>query len=225
MTGLFERAVGEEWKKLHPRICDRYGLTAEENREAVGKGVMTQLRRNALALPVLWLGTTEDFLFPEGGTDVPFTIRTEAFVDDNGYEALFLDRRFETKHSRQFVDTLRWNSERECITDCFGRNGRIVADLHLGVDGGDLTLALGTQWLRIRSRYVVLPDPLAVDATLRDWYDDDADEFRVAADITNPMFGTVFGYRGRFENSFRAVDAGTSTHSSLGEIALPGRDE
>lgn len=224
VTGLFERALGEEWDELHPRIRDRYGLVAGESREAVGRGRMSRLTRSALALPMLWLGTAEDFLFPESGADVPFTITTEAFVDGNGREALFLRRQFETEPAREFVDTLRWNAERDCITDFFGRNGRIAADLHLSARDGDLSLALGTQWLRLAGRYLALPGPLSVETTLRDGYDDDDEEFRVAAEITNPLIGQVFGYRGTFENEFRDADANAPTSSSLVEVELPAEN-
>lgn len=222
MTGLFERALGDEWEELHPQIRDRYGLTAAEDREAVGTGEMHRLSRHPLALPVLWLGTVEDFLFPEGGTDVPFSITSEAFVDGNGNEALFLRRHFETSRPRDFVDTLRWNPARGCITDLFGRNGRVAADLHLGVDDGDLALTLGAQWLRVGGRYVPLRGPLAVTADLRDRYDDDAEEFRVDAEISNPLIGRVFAYEGAFESEFQPVDAAATASSSLGGVDLPG---
>lgn len=222
MTGLFEREVGDGWGGLHPRVRDRYGLAAGDDREAVGVGRMHELTRNALALPALWLGTVDDFLFPESGSDVPFTITTEAFVDDDGEEALFLHRRFETSPPRTFVDTLRWNPARGCITDLLGRRGRIATDLHVCAENGALALSFGTQWLRLGDRYVALPDALSVDGSLRDWYDADAETFRVIAEIENPLIGAVFGYEGTFENEFRPVDTGVTTRSSLGGIDLPG---
>ncbi|OAQ53181.1 hypothetical protein HTG_06815 [Natrinema mahii] len=224
MTGLFERAVGEGWDTLHPRVRERYGLEAGEDRQAVGVGRMDDLQRNPLATPIRWLATLDDFLFPEGGTDVPFSIVTEAFVDDAGNEALCLHRRFGTDPPREFVDTLRWNPARGCLTDLFGRRGHVAADLHVRADDGALALSIGTQWLRAGGRYVALPGPLSVDGRLRDWYDDDSDRFRVAADITNPIVGTVFGYTGRFESDFRAVDrdAAARTRSDLGGVDLPG---
>jgi hypothetical protein len=223
VTALFERALGEDWADLHPKLRERYGVVAADDQEVIGRGVMTELSPSRLAAPVLWLGTRDDFLFPERGTDVPFTITTEAFVDDAGNEALFLERAFETDPPRQFVDTLRWNPERECITDLLGAGGRVVSDLHLGVDDGALTLELGTQWLRIAGRYVRLPGPLAVEGTLRDWYDDDAAAYNVAAEIRNPVF-TVFSYRGHFENERRPADSDQSTRSRLGDVALPTSD-
>jgi hypothetical protein len=219
VTGLFARALGEAWDDLHPQIRDRYGLVAGEHREAVGRGTMQRLTRHPLAVPVLWLGTHDDFLFPEQGTDVPFSITTEAFVDEAGNEALFLRREFETDPPRQFVDTLRWNPERECITDLMGRGGHVVTDLSLDVEEGDLVLDIGRQWLRVRGRYVPLPGPLAASGTLRDCY---ADRFRVSAEIGNALLGRIFAYEGTFQNEFHAVDADAPTESRLGGVALPG---
>lgn len=219
MTRLFERSVGADWEALHPRIRERYGLT-DDDRVAVEEGRMSRLTHNSLALPVLWLGTTQNFRFPENGTDVPFEIRTEAFTDANGYEALQLRWRFETDPLRRFDDTMRWNPERECITDFFGSDGRIVADAFSVVDGG-LVIELGEQWVRFGSRYVSVPAPLAADATLQDWYDEYAGRFRVAAAVTNPLVGHVFGYQGVFDTKWREADEDHVTDTPVRSVSLP----
>ncbi|TYL39774.1 DUF4166 domain-containing protein [Natronococcus pandeyae] len=226
MTGLFEREVGEGWIRLHPRVRERYGLESGDSRIAVGVGRMDELERHPLALPALWLGTVDDFLFPEAGTDVPFTITTEPFVDAAGNEALFLRRRFETSPPRTFVDTLRWNPARGCITDLFGRRGVVAADLQIEAAEGALALSIGTQWLRVGERYLALPEHLSTDGRLRDWYDDAMEEYRVAAEITNPLLGTVFGYEGTFENEFRSRETGTDDppEAALDGIDLPGEN-
>ncbi|MDF9747707.1 DUF4166 domain-containing protein [Natrinema salsiterrestre] len=224
MTGLFEREVGDEWRTLHPRVRDRYGLESGENREAVGVGRMRDLDRHPLAVPALWLGAFDDFLFPERGTDVPFTIVTEPFVDDDGNEALVLRRRFDTSPPRTFVDTLRWNPARGCLTDLFGRHGCVAADVHITAEDGALALSIGAQWLRIGGRYFALPAPLAVDGRLRDWYDDEDDRFRVSAAITTPLFGTVFEYEGAFRNEFRPLEDRATPRPALGGVDLPGEN-
>lgn len=223
MTGLFEREVGRAWETLHPRVRDRYGIESGDGREAVGVGRMRAVDRHPLAVPALWLGTLDDFLFPERGIDVPFTIVTTPFVDDEGNEALVLRRRFETAPPRTFVDTLRWNPDRGCLTDLFGRRGRVAADLHITAEDGGLALSIGTQWLRVGGRYLAVPPPLAVDGRLRDRYDDADGRFRVSAAIENPALGTVFEYAGGFANEFRPLEDDVPP-SILRGVELPGEN-
>lgn len=220
MTSLFERAVGTGWDELHPQIRERYGLSTDD-RVAIGTGRMSQLTHNVLALPVLWLGTTQNFLFPESGTDIPFEIRSEAFIDTDGNEALRLQRRFETDPPRRFDDTMRWNPERECITEFLGRDGRIVADIHLSVADGGLVIEIGEQWIRFGDRFISVPAPLAVNAVLQDWYDEYAGRFRVAASITNPLAGHVFGYQGVFDNEWRDETPTDDTDEPVRHSSLP----
>jgi hypothetical protein len=222
MAGLFERELGTEWEQLHPQIRDRYGLEAAQERQAVGRGTMSRLERHPLVAPMLWLCSLDDLLVPVAGTDMSFTITTTAFVDDAGYEALFLDRQFQTDPPTTFVDTLRWNPKRGCLTDLLGRHGLVAVDVSLSVVDNILDLTLGRQWLRIGQRYVSLPEQLSVSGTLRDWYDDDAEQFGVAADVSSPLLDTVFGYQGQFQNSFRPLSDAQHVHRPHTDTPLPG---
>jgi hypothetical protein len=47
-------------------------------------------------------------------------------------------------------------------------------------------------------------------ATVREWYDDDAQCFRVAVDVHNSVWGPLFGYRGSFNVEWRKVTAVSS---------------
>lgn len=218
MPALFERAIGADWTSLHRRLRDRYGLVADDDQLAVGRGRMRELRRSALAVPVLLLATADDFLFPEDGTDVPFTSTTTAFEDANGYEGLVFRRDFGTDPPRTFLDALRYNHDRNCITDIFGRRGHVAADLHVGVEEGDLTLELGTQWLRVGGRYVRFPSPLAARGSLREWYDETTGNVRVTASIRGPLVGELVGYAGQFDHEFHDADAADADapHPDLG---------
>jgi hypothetical protein len=222
VTGLFERALGEEWDELHPELRARYSLTSDEDASLLGSGRI-DLSRSLLAYPVLWLGTAEDFLFPEDGFDVPFTIRTDAFVDGEGYEALTFRRHFDTEPRREFVDTFRWNPERECVTNLFGTEGRVVADLYPTVEDGALRLEVGDQWLRLWD-YVPLPEPLWVDAVARDWYDEGAGRHRIGATISNPLAGHVFGYQGVFDLEREPASDERPSHPSMRSVDLPRED-
>lgn len=214
MEALFERAIGDDWSALHPRLRERYGLVTADGHVAVGRGHMRDIRRSALAIPLLALLAREDFLFPEAGRDVGFSITTEPFVDERGNEALVLRREFQTDPPRTIVDTLRWNPARGCVTDLFGRHGLVAADVHLGVADRDLIISLGTQWLRAGRRYLRLPGFLAAGGSIRDAYDEGAGRYLATASITAPVVGEVFGWAGHFTHEFRDRDAGTTADAT-----------
>lgn len=57
-------------------------------------------------------------------------------------------------------------------------------------------------------------------ADVREWYDDDAQCFRIVVGVHNRVWGPLFGYRGSFNVEWRKVTAGTvPTH------ILPQRQE
>lgn len=221
MTSLFERALGDDRSDLHPKLRERYDLVDDDDRIAVGRGTMTRLSTGAVAWPVLWLATRQDFVFPEGGRDVPFTIETHAAVDADGNEALHLRRHFETDPPRDFVDVLRWNPRDDCLTNLFGRDGYVAANLDLAVEDGGIAIEIGTQWVRVGGRWVRLPGPLGAGGSLRDWYDDYADRYRVAASITNALAGHLVGYHGGFENTIEDAPADFPGNRRLLEMELP----
>jgi hypothetical protein len=220
MPALFERALGDAWPTLEGHIRRRYGIVASDEQVAVARGTMTDVGGGLLATPMLWLGTVDDFLFPESGSDVPFTMRSIPFVDANGHDGLLLERDFETEPPRTFVDTLRWNPRRSCLTDLLGRRGFVAADLHLAVDDGALVLRLGRQWLRAGDRYLPIPRPLAATGTLRDAFDTTTERFEVAASIES-LAGDVFGYRGHFQSTLAEADSATASPPLAG-TPLPG---
>jgi hypothetical protein len=40
-------------------------------------------------------------------------------------------------------------------------------------------------------------------ADVREWYDDDAQRFRIVVDVQNRVWGPLFGYRGSFDVEWR----------------------
>jgi hypothetical protein len=211
MASLFERALGDDWGRLHPRLRDRYGLVADDDRQAIGRGTMDRVDRPRRAWLPLRVLAADDAIVAGRGRNVPFRMTNTHFVDDRGHEALFLHREFEFESPRRFVDTLRWNPHRDSVVDLLGWHGRLAVEIDLAVTGSDgdgtLELTLGPGWLRHGDHFVRLPEALSVRGTLRDWYAQETDRLAVAAEVSNPLVGDVFGYRGQFETSTGALDA------------------
>ncbi|GAK06865.1 DUF4166 domain-containing protein [Geomicrobium sp. JCM 19038] len=71
-SSIYERAIGEQFERMHPLLHMKYGKTSGV---VHGEGVMKQIRGSALYKPVAYCLAHDDFLFPERGADVPFSIR------------------------------------------------------------------------------------------------------------------------------------------------------
>ncbi|MEV4639791.1 DUF4166 domain-containing protein [Actinoplanes sp. NPDC049548] len=195
MTSIFERALGADFARLHPRLQDRFG----EHRGCVGTGVMDRIWRGpAYVKPFLRLGTARHVLFPETGTAIPFTIENYAYTDSYGRPTLTFVRTFEVAAARRrrFDATMIWSEQRQVLVDYLGTHQHIAVDLHLSVDAdGGLHIRSGHQ--RFRGG-VPCPRALSGDARLHEWYDDTTGRFRIEVAVENRHLGPVFGYSGSF---------------------------
>ncbi|MFC7142178.1 DUF4166 domain-containing protein [Halosimplex aquaticum] len=206
MTGVYEYALGDEADDLHPKVRDRYGLGPEDAYATVGRGVM-DITRGTLALPVLYAMPLRNLLFPESGTEIPFSVTTAGFRDPAGYEALTTRREFDFDgRVRRFDSLTVWDAERERLFDFLGTGGHVVSELHPRVEDGALVVEGGKQWTRVGGRYLPTPGPLAVDVTVRDRYDEGDECFYVTATVESGLAGHVLGYRGSFTQEQREME-------------------
>ncbi len=219
MTSIFQRALGADFARLHPRLRERFGFASADNLACVGTGVMDRIwRGNALTVPALALGTARAILFPEQGRDIGFTIENYAYLDRYGRETLSFNRTFEVRphRRRRFDATMVYSPQRATIVDFLGTHQHFAVDLRASVDGtGGLWLHSGP------SRYagVGFPAVLCGDARVHEWWDETGGCFRIEVRVHNRILGPVFGYRGRF--TARYVDTGTAP---VPESVKPLRD-
>lgn len=221
---VFAQALGVDWPELHPAIGERYGVTSEDGQVVVGRGQMDSVTANPLALPALLVLARRDAAVPGSGTDVPFEIRSYAFEDGRGREAISLRRRFELDAApRFFEDAIRWDPDGERLLNFLGTDGRIAVELLASVVDGTLRFEFGEQWLWTGSRYRRLPDALSVAGAVVDSYDDESERFSVDADVRSPL-GPIFGFQGTFESHREgAPDALPLSAEAVRERPLPGR--
>ena len=151
-------------------------------------------------LPFLLLGSTRRVLFPSRGTDVAFTISNYAYVDSLGRETMTWARRFKLPHRyRAFDATMIHSRSRGLIIDYLGTHQHLAVDIHCTVDDvGAMCLRSGEQRFyegRVGFRFPLL---LSGVATVREWFDDDEDRFKIEVRVENRVFGPLFGYRGTF---------------------------
>src|SRR5580698_6429948 len=147
MKSIYEQALGEKFKLLHPRIQKRFGFSSRDHLAGIGTGTMDELwHGKAYTLPFLYLGSVRRIMFPERGQSVPFTIRNYAYVDEYGRETVTWIRNFATRKPRRFDAYVIFSEQRGRIVDYLGTHQHLAVDIDLSVDErGGLRLRSGAQ--------------------------------------------------------------------------------
>jgi hypothetical protein len=201
MKSIYEHALGEDFQRLHPRMQERFGLTSESDHAQIGRGVMETLWHGPFwTCPFLFLGSRRRIMFPEFGTDVPFTIRNYAYRDALGRETVTWIRDFATRKPRRFDAYMIFSEARGRIVDYLGTHQHLAVDLDLSVtDRGGLRLVSGAQ--RFYEGRLAFNFPLLFSgvAEVEEWFDEDTQKFRIQVVVQNPTWGRLFGYSGSFE--------------------------
>lgn len=201
MTSIFQQALGADFEKLHPKLQWRFGFSSADGVAQIGNGVMDEVWRGPWwTLPFLLVGSTRRVLFPSRGRGVPFTIANYAYVDGIGRETVTFSRRFRMKRRiRAFDATMIYSRRRGTIVDYLGTHQHLAVELFCSVDAdGALRLRSGVQHFYEGPVGFRFPLLLSGVADVREWWDEQAERFRIDVDVRNPRFGKMFGYRGSF---------------------------
>lgn len=201
MKSIYQQVLGCDFAKLHPQIQKRFGLTSETGLAAIGTGVMERVWHGAFyTLPFLALGTYRNVMFPESGTNVPFTIQNYAYRDSYDRETVTWLRKFETAPNRRFDAYMIHSPQRNRIIDYLGTHQHLAVDIDLTVDQtGGLRLRSGEQRFYERALGFRFPMLFSGIADVCEWYDESIDQFRIEVQVANRLWGPLFGYRGTFK--------------------------
>jgi hypothetical protein len=206
MTSIFQRALGSSFDRLHPQLQRRFGFSADDGVACIGTGVMEDIwRGKAFTLPFLYAGTTRNILFPESGTDVPFTIKNYAYRDRFGRETVTFVRAFDLPGGprRRFDATMIYSAARGKVVDYLGTHQHMAVDLDLSVDAhGGLWIRTGSQRFYEGLLAFRMPSMMTGNAVVHEWFDEAAQRFRIEVKVANQRFGPLFGYRGNFVCEF-----------------------
>jgi hypothetical protein len=208
MPSIYQRALGSDFEKLHPKIQERFGFNSEDRIASIGSGVMDEIWRGRFyTVPFLYLGTWRRIMFPECGEDIPFTIENYAYRDSFGRETVTWVRTFESRKRRRFDAYMIYSESRGCIVDYLGSHQHLAVDLDVSVDErGGMCIRSGAQ--RFYEGRIAFSFPLFFSgiAEVREWYDDEAQKFRIQVEVTNRTWGRLFGYRGSFDATCQKVE-------------------
>ena len=214
VTSIFEKALGEDFSRLHPMMQKRFGVGLEAGYACVGRGIMHEVRRGPWwTVPFLHIGKIRNILIPHVGRDVPLTVENYPYRDPLGRETVTFVREFRTGNNKvsRFDATMIWSPGRNRIIDYLGTHQHLAVDLGMSVEpDGSLLLTTHDQRFHEGPLSFSFPMLFSGKAVLRESYDDDAQLYRIDLEVKNPVFGFLFGYRGSFTCEFPpAVDAPT----------------
>jgi hypothetical protein len=207
MSSIYQQALGADFARLHPKIQERFGFSSADGVASIGRGVMEEVwHGRPYTLPFLYVGTWRRIMFPERGRDVPFAISNYAFVDEIGRETVTWLRSFRTRRPRRFDAYMIYSEERGGIVDYLGSHEHLAVDIEMSVaDNGGMRLRSGAQ--RFYEGRLAFQFPLLFSgiADVCEWYDDEAEKYRIEVDVHNETWGPLFGYRGAFDVEWRDV--------------------
>src|SRR5262249_7221769 len=103
VSSIYHRVLGSDFKRLHPKIQERFGFSSTDLVASMGRAVTHDICYGRLyTLPFLYLGSWRNIMFPERARQVPFSIENYAFLDPLGRETVTWIRRFATPRPRRF---------------------------------------------------------------------------------------------------------------------------
>ncbi|KOR89846.1 DUF4166 domain-containing protein [Paenibacillus solani] len=201
MTSIYEQALGAGFKQLHPKIQERFGLSSKDHIASIGEGVMEEIWYARWAALPLHIGTTRHIMFPNRGEAVPFRIENYAYQDEWGRETVTWCRTFNFPGiQRRFDATMIYSEQRGRVVDYLGNKQHLAVDLRITAgDNGGIRIQSGEQRFYEGLLGFRVPPWFTGTADVCEWYDDVTQKYRISVQVSNPVFGPVFRYKGSFQ--------------------------
>lgn len=208
-ASIFRNALGSEFDRLHPQLQRRFGFSSQDRIACIGTGRMDRVWHGSpLVTPLLRLGSSCNILFPERGRDVAFSIANYAYLDGFGRETVTFVRTFQFTRPRRFDATMIASDRPGTVIDYLGTRQQLAVDLDFRVSPvGGLVITSGDQRVSALPGSPRCPAALTGRATVHEWFDDEADRFRISVRVTNPVVGPVIGYEGSFTAEYVSTAA------------------
>jgi len=209
VTSVFERALGDDFGRLHPMLQKRFGVGVEAGYACVGTGTMFEIRRGPWwTVPFLQIGRLRNILIPDQGVNVPFRIENYPYRDELGRETVTFVREYAIAgHERRFDATMIYSERLQRIVDYLGTHQHLAVDLDLAVES-DGSLHLRSDAQRFYEGPLIafrFPMLFSGRADLHERFDDDSGTYRISLQVRNRFFGFLFGYEGEFGCEFPAA--------------------
>lgn len=196
---IYKSILGQEFFKLHPKLRNRYLITVDKPFN--GKGTMSEISGgNAFVRLLFKLAMPYRCFYPERGENIPFSIVNRAMKTDDGTASVLWNRTFSFgRKNRYFNAKMTFDKEKNEIIDFFGQPPIFVSTLQFFVEwDGSLVITFDKQWLYVFKKRIPLPKMFYGYTLVKESYDDNNGCYLIEVHVDNPLFGTLFFYKGSF---------------------------
>ncbi|MEO4054752.1 DUF4166 domain-containing protein [Solibacillus sp. CAU 1738] len=199
---IYQILLGDDFQKLHPKLQERYLLPLDE--PFVATGIMQKIQSGAKILsPFYTLASKVNFLFPESGEQIPFSIRNTCTVlPNNEYEVEWERAFYFGDIVRRFDAKMTIDTEKQIVKDYLGSPSLFYSDLHFSVSKeGRLIIRSGVQRFVVGKLEIPMPKFLEGRVLVEEGYDDKRDVYTIHVSIHNPLLGRLMMYAGQFKKA------------------------
>ena len=196
---IYETLLANDFNRLHPKLQERYHLPLDQPFYA--QGTMQVIHSGPRFLrPMYHLFTKTDFLFPEYGKEIPFTITNTARMNNEKEAEVYWERTFFfDQTTRKFNATMTVDLERNIVKDYLGDPALFYSDLKMDVTkDGFLMIRSADQRAVIGQTEVALPRKLTGRVVVTEGYNDVLDVYTIHVSIYNDLIGRMMMYAGQF---------------------------
>lgn len=169
------------------------------------------MARCALHLAISLCGDVAQHHVSGAGNQRAVYHQNYAYKDELGRETATWIRTFRTGKTRRFDAYMIYSRRRSCIVDYLGTHQHLAVDIDISVaENGGVRLRSGAQRFYEGPLAFGFPMLFSGVAEVCEWYDDEAQCFRISVHVANRTWGKLFGYSGRFQVEWVPVQPGAS---------------
>lgn len=199
---IYSTLLGEKFQKLHPKLQHRYTLPLD--RAFYAEGMMSEIQNGSrLLAPFYRFASKLNFLFPESGENIPFTIVNRCLINEEGEAEVTWERTFFFPVAvRKFNAKMTIDQEKQLVKDYLGDVPLFYSDLLFDVTkDGFLMITSGTQKVVLGKKEIPIPNLFQGRVTVLEGYDDVKDVYTIHVSIYNSLIGRIMMYAGEFKES------------------------
>lgn len=201
---IYSTLLGKTFHKLHPKLQHRYALPLD--RAFYAEGMMSEIQNGSkLLAPFYRLASKLNFLFPESGDNIPFTIVNRCLINEDGEAEVTWERTFFFPMAvRRFNAKMTVDLEKQLVKDYLGDVPLFYSDLLFDVTkDGFLMITSGMQKVVLGKKEISIPNLLQGRVNVLEGYDELKEVYTIHVSIYNSLIGRIMMYAGEFKESTR----------------------